>query len=292
MSISANLVKELRERTSAGMMECKKALVEANGDIELAIENMRKAGTAKAAKKAGRIAGEGVIILKANADASYAVAIEINSETDFVARDESFKAFAEEVAQVALNERLSDVDAVLARTLKNGHTVEQTRQALVAKIGENIRVRRIHALAGEGTVGTYSHGGRIGVLVHVENGTAELAKDIAMHIAANNPQVIAPSEVSQELIDKEKGIFTAQALESGKPADVVEKMIGGRIKKYLDEVSLLGQPFVKDPNISVEKLLANAKAKVTQFVRLEAGEGIEKKEENFAEEVMAQARGA
>lgn len=293
MSISASLVKELRERTGSGMMECKKALVEANGDIELAIENMRKAGTAKAAKKAGRIAGEGCVVIRSDAASENAVALEVNSETDFVARDEGFKQFAEQVAVRALETGVESVEALmqLPATTGSAETLEDAREALVAKIGENIRVRRLQRLPGPGIVGSYVHGDRIGVLVKLEGGDAELAKDIAMHIAANNPQVVLPEEVSESVIEAEKEIFKAQALESGKPMDIIEKMIGGRVQKFLAEISLVGQPFVKDPSITVEKLLASRQAKVKAFARLEVGEGIEKKTENFAEEVMAQVRG-
>lgn len=293
MTIAAEKVKELRERTGAGMMECKKALVASQGDIDKAIEAMRKSGQAKADKKAGRIAAEGIIVLLRSADNKHAVIIEINCETDFVARDESFKKFAEAVAATALASKIRDVESLSSATLKDTQmTVEQARQQLVAKIGENVQIRRLQYIDTQGgAIGAYVHGGRIGVLIDVQGGDEELRKDLAMHIAASNPRVIAPSEVPEDLVAKEKEIFMAQASESGKPADIVEKMIGGRIKKFLDEVSLLGQPFVKDPAISVSDLLKKSQATTLSFIRFEVGEGIEKKTENFAEEVMAQVRG-
>lgn len=288
MAVTASLVKELRERTGAGMMECKKALVETNGDIEAAIENMRKSGQAKAAKKAGRIAAEGVVVAEVSADNKTAAIVEVNSETDFVARDENFVAFANNVAKVALTVATDDVDALLAAEYEAGKTVETAREELIAKIGENITVRRVKTVTSEGTVAFYNHGGRIGVVSALTVANADLAKDVAMHVAATQPQCIKPDDVPAELVEKEKEIFRAQALESGKPADIVEKMITGRISKFLNEVSLYGQAFVKDPNTTVGKLVAAENADVTQFVRFEVGEGIEKKQENFAEEVMAQ----
>ncbi len=290
MAITAALVKELRERTGAGMMECKKALVETGGDIDAAIDHLRKTGLAKADKKSGRVAAEGQVLL-AQADGS-AVLVEVNSETDFVAKDENFMGFAKEVAAQALASGKVAIDELMQQPASQGGTLEEARQALVAKIGENVQVRRGVAMNGEGdNIGAYIHGGRIGVLVRLSGGSTELAKDIAMHVAAVNPQFIAEENVNPEVVAKEKEILTAQALESGKPAEIVEKMIGGRIKKFLKEITLLGQPFVKDPDLSVEKLLADAGAKVIAFERLEVGEGIEKKEENFADEVMAQVRG-
>jgi len=291
MSITANLVNELRQRTGAGMMECKKALVAADGDLEKAIESMRIAGQAKADKKADRTAAEGIIILKQNNKA--AVMVEINSETDFVARDNNFSAFAEAVANLALEKQAKDVNELLNLKLANGQTVEEARKELVGKIGENINVRRLALVAiKDGVLGTYVHGGRIGVIVHIKGeGDAALAKDLAMHIAANNPQVIKPTDVSPELVAKEKEIYIAQAQETGKPADIIEKMITSRMNKFLDEVSLVGQPFVKDPNVKVGALLKNAKTEVDVFARFAVGEGIEKKVGNFAEEVMAQVKG-
>jgi elongation factor Ts len=275
--ITAELVKDLRERTGAGLMDCKRALSETSGDMEAAIELMRIKGQASAGKKASRVTAEGRIAIEVDAHGKTMAMAEINCETDFVGRDESFTQFAQAVAKAAVANNSTAIDLC-----------ETDRQALVAKIGENIQVRRVAVLD---ATGSYLHGSRIGVLVKLEGGTAELAKDLAMHIAASNPQVVKPEEVPAELVAKEKDIFTAQALESGKPKEIVEKMIGGRIKKYLDEISLLGQPYVKDPNISVRDLLQREKAKVVTFVRFEVGEGIEKKTENFAEEVMAQIRG-
>ncbi|MGE0860294.1 MAG: translation elongation factor Ts [Gammaproteobacteria bacterium] len=290
MEISAALVKELRERSGAGMMECKKALVEAQGDIELAIENLRKSGAAKAAKKAGRIAAEGAIVTAANATG--AVLVEVNSETDFVANDDNFKRFAQTVAEAALASGASDV-AALREVAAGGETIEAQRAALVGKIGENIEIRRFVALAANGgVVVSYLHGKRIGVLVAMQGGSAEVARDVAMHIAASNPQAVDESQLPAELLAKEREISLAQAEQSGKPADIVEKMVAGKLKKFVAENTLLGQPFVKDPDKTVAKLLGEHKATVTHFVRFEVGEGIEKKEDNFVEEVMAQARGA
>ncbi|KTD51752.1 translation elongation factor Ts (EF-Ts) [Legionella quinlivanii] len=291
MSISAALVMKLRERTGAGMMECKKFLVATNGDIELAISEMRKAGQAKADKKADRIAAEGVIVIARSADGRSAVMLEINSETDFVARDENFTRFAEKVAATALESSVADVAALANETLKDtDSTVEQARQELVAKIGENIKIRRMERMSCDGVIGSYLHGSRIGVLVALKNGEEALAKDIAMHIAASRPMVVNRDQVSAEAIENEREIFTAQARESGKPQEIIDKMIEGRINKFIDEVSLNGQPFVKDPNVKVGQLLKEKGAEVTAFLRFEVGEGIEKKEDNFVEEVMAQVR--
>lgn len=292
MSISAALVKELRERTGSGMMECKKALVESNGDIEAAIETMRKNGMAKADKKADRTAAEGVIIARTSDDAKTAIIVEINCETDFVAKGDDFLAFTQQVGDAAMASVTADLDALMAQTV-DGVTLNDIRLALVAKIGENISVRRYAAMQpAEGTVGSYLHGSRIGVLVQVTGGNAELIKDLAMHIAASKPVCVDETGVSADLIEKEKEIFTAQAAESGKPAEIIEKMIGGRIKKYLAEITLVGQPFVKNPDQTIAELLKQHGATITSFVRFEVGEGIEKKQDNFVEEVMAQARGA
>ena len=292
MAITATLVKELRERTGAGMMECKKALVETNGDIEAAIEQMRKSGMAKADKKADRIAAEGTIAMARSADGKRAVLVEVNCETDFVAKGDDFKAFAEKVASRALGSGASTAEALLQTAIEDGGaTVEDARKALIAKIGENISVRRVSRVESTGVVGAYLHGTRIGVLTSLEGGNEELAKDIAMHIAASKPVCVSAAEVPAEVIEKEKEIFSAQAAESGKPADIIEKMVDGRINKFLKEITLLGQPFVKDPDQTVEKLLASKGAKVTGFQRLEVGEGIEKKAEDFVAEVMAQAKG-
>ncbi|MFC3909396.1 translation elongation factor Ts [Legionella dresdenensis] len=292
MSVSASLVMKLRERTGSGMMECKKFLVEANGDIELAIANMRKAGQAKADKKADRIAAEGVIVIQRSTDGRTAVIIEINSETDFVARDESFNTFAEQVATTALNSNVSDINDLSGLQIAGTDTtIEQARQQLVAKIGENIKLRRMERVSCDGVIGAYLHGSRIGVIVALKNGEEALAKDIAMHIAASRPLVVSRDQVSAETIESERDIFTAQARESGKPQEIIDKMIEGRINKFVDEVSLLGQPFVKNPDIKVGQLLKEKNAEVISFLRYEVGEGIEKKEDNFVEEVMAQVRG-
>ena len=290
MSITAAQVKELRERTGVGMMECKKALVETNGDIDAAIELMRKMGMAKAAKKAGRTAAEGVIIIKTAPDSKSAAIVEINSETDFVARDDNFIKFADQVAANALQHQATDVATLMDTTL-DGAKLEELRQQLIAKIGENINVRRVDFISGDDLLSSYIHGGRLGVLVSMQGGDTELAKDIAMHVAAMRPHVVNPDQVPSELVEKEKEIFTAQAQESGKPAAIIEKMISGRINKFVDEVSLTGQAFVKDPSIKVGKLLKDNNATVTNFVCFEVGEGIEKKVENFRDEVMAQVKG-
>ena len=293
MAISAALVKELRERTSAGMMECKKALVETNGDIEAAVEYLRKAGMAKADKKADRTAAEGLVVIETSSDAKTAAMVEVNCETDFVAKDDNFQKFAKEVASIVLNNTPADLDALLATTMENGDSVQDTIKGLIAKIGENMSVRRFTIVeSSEGSIGSYSHGSRIGVLVDISGGDAELAKDIAMHIAASKPVCVSSDEVPAELIDKEKEIFSAQAAESGKPADIIEKMVTGRINKFLKEITLLGQPFVKDPDSTIEKLLKSKGASVSSFNRFEVGEGIEKKQENFADEVMAQVKGS
>ena len=293
MAISAALVKELRERTGAGMMECKGALVEANGDIEAAIEAMRKSGQAKAAKKSGRIAAEGVVMIAIADDRRRGVVVEINCETDFVGKDASFLAFAEAVVATALASSVQDAAALASEPLVNdpSQTVDGAREALIAKIGENIQVRRLLRFDGaEGALHSYRHGVRIGVVVELIGGDEALGRDLAMHIAATNPLCVGADQVPAELLDKEREIFKAQALESGKPEAIVDKMIEGRMRKYLEEVTLLGQPFVKDPEQSVEKLLKQAGAQVRNFARIEVGEGIEKKTENFAEEVMAQVR--
>ena len=292
MAITAALVKELRERTGAGMMECKKALVEVDGDIEAAIELMRKTGLAKADKKAGRTAAEGLIVVKASDDAKQAVMVEVNCETDFVTKGDDFKNFCDEVAQLTLDTQPADLDTLLAASMSGGESVADTCKRLIAKIGENMSVRRFQLFNTDGLLASYLHGARIGVMVDMTGGSTELARDIAMHIAASNPSAIDASEVDPALIEKEKEIFTAQALESGKPAEIVEKMIGGRIKKYLKEITLVGQPFVKNPDTTVEQLLKDAGATVSGFTRFEVGEGIEKKVENFADEVMAQVQGS
>lgn len=291
MQITAAMVKELRERTGAGMMECKKALSAAEGDMEKAIEDMRKSGAAKADKKAGRVAAEGVIVTAVADDSKKVAIIEVNCETDFVAKDENFTGFTKTVANSVISGAPDSVEALMAMATAEGNTLEEARQNLVAKIGENIQVRRFHIMDVQGgTVGSYLHGARIGVILDMKGGDADLAKDVAMHIAASKPACISEQDVPQEMIDKEKEILVAQAESSGKPAEIIEKMIQGRLRKYLAEITLVGQPFVKDPDNSVGKLLKNANAEVLSFTRFEVGEGIEKKTENFAEEVMAQVK--
>ncbi|MBU2862415.1 translation elongation factor Ts [Reinekea forsetii] len=286
MAISASLVKELRERTGLGMMECKKALVEANGDIEAAIDNLRKASGLKAAKKAGRTAAEGIIVTRTAEDNSMVMLLEINSETDFVARDENFLGFANTIADAAFAAKEADVAKLMAGELEN------VREALVQKIGENISVRRISFVGGEGkTVEAYVHGGRIAAAVELQGGTPELAKDIAMHVTASNPQFVKPSEISEDVLEREKEVVRAQSEGSGKPAEIIEKMMIGRIKKFEAEISLTEQPFIKDPDVKVGVLAKNAGADVVGFTRFEVGEGIEKEEVDFAAEVAAAAKG-
>lgn len=283
-AISATMVKELRDRTGLGMLECKKALTDANGDIELAIENLRKASGLKAAKKADRTAADGVVAVKVADDSSYAVVIEVNSETDFVARDTGFLAFVNKVLEKAFATKQTDVAALMAGDL------EAAREALVQKIGENISVRRATLVEG-GVVGGYLHlNSRIAVLVQLSGGNAELAKDIAMHVAAVNPQVVSADQMPAEVVEKEKDIIRAQPDMAGKPAEIVEKMMVGRINKFLKESSLNDQPFVKNPEVTVGKLAKDAGASVSRFVRFEVGEGIEKVVVDFAAEVAAQVQ--
>ncbi|WP_163558108.1 translation elongation factor Ts [Halomonas sp. NO4] len=284
-AISASQVKELRERTGLGMMECKKALTEAGGDIEVAIENLRKSSGLKAAKKAGRTAAEGAVVTRVADDGRYGVVVEINSETDFVARDDNFKAFADKIADAFFTAKIEDVAAVMEGAL------ETAREQLVQKIGENIGVRRcavVEAPEG-GVVGEYVHGGRIGVLTVLKGGNAEVAKDVAMHVAAINPAVARPEDMPQEKLDAEKAIILAQPDMAGKPEQIAEKMVQGRLKKYLAENSLTEQPFVKDPNQTVAEFAKTAGGEVVGFTRFEVGEGIEKEEVDFAKEVMEQA---
>ena len=284
MAVTAALVKELRERTAAGMLDCKNALVETDGDIELAIENMRKNGQAKAAKKAGRIAAEGVILTKvAN---GVATMMEVNSETDFVARDDGFIKFGQQLIEVASANKINDMDT-LNNTEIDGVKISDLRDTLVAKIGENISPRRVISVEGD-NLGAYVHGARIGVVAILQGGDEELAKDIAMHVAASNPQFVKPDQVPAEVVAKEKEIQLDIALQSGKPAEIAEKMVSGRMKKFTGEISLTGQPFIKDPSMLVADLLKSKGADVINFVRFEVGEGIEKKEEDFAAEVAAQ----
>ncbi len=294
MAITAAQVKELRERTGSGMMECKKALVDAGGDMDTAIETLRKTGLAKADKKAGRIASEGLIAIAISDDARTAAVVEVNCETDFVAKKEDFQEFSHAIAQRVLANDPTDIDALLAMPLHDGDdtSVEIARKSLIAAIGENINVRRfIRRATTAGKLAHYQHGVRIGVLVDMQGGSDELARDVAMHIAASKPRFCSADDVDQDILDKEREIFSAQAEASGKPANIIEKMVDGRIRKFLGEITLLGQPFVKDPDQTVGKLLEAAGASVTGFDRVELGEGIEKKEENFADEVMAQVKG-
>lgn len=288
MAVTASMVKELRERTGAGMMECKKALVETDGDMDAAIEHLRMAGLAQADKKASRIAADGRISLATSADQSQAVMVEVNCETDFVAKDANFQAFTDAVAAEALTAANDDIEALMGA---EGNGLEQSRQALVTKIGENIQVRRMARMSGAGNIGAYVHGGHIGVLVGVEGGDEELARDIAMHIAALNPAYVDVDDVPADVLEKEKHFLIEQAADSGKPADIIEKMVEGRMRKHLSSITLLGQDFVKDGDITVAKLLKQNGASVKSFVRLVVGEGIEKKADNFADEVMQQVKG-
>ncbi|RRJ85109.1 translation elongation factor Ts [Aestuariirhabdus litorea] len=284
-AISAAQVKELRDRTGLGMMECKRALTEAGGDIEKAIEEMRKSGQAKAAKKAGRTAAEGVVLVRLAGDGASGVVVEVNSETDFAARDEGFLSFAGQVADAAVATGETD----MAKLVEGD--IESARLALVQKIGENISPRRIGTIAGE-VVGGYVHGNnRIAVLVALKGGDQELAKDIAMHVAAVNPRVVNKDQMPSEVVEKEKEIIKAQPDMEGKPAEIVEKMMIGRINKFLAENSLVEQAFVKNPEVTVGKLVKDAGAEVIDFVRFEVGDGIEKEEVDFAAEVAAQLKG-
>ena len=296
MAVTAEAVKALRERTGAGMMECKKALVEANGDLEAAAEAMRKSGLAKADKKAGRVAAEGVVVIERSADGRTAALVEINSETDFVARQPDFQGYAHDVAKLALAARPADLDALLAARLASGKTVEETRRELIARIGENIGVRRFEIVSGAAPLATYLHGSRIGTVVVVEGGDDTLGHDLAMHVAAINPQYLAAEDVPAEQVEKEREIIVAQAAAdpklAGKPKEVLVKASEGKLRKFLGEITLLGQPFVKDDKQTVAQVLKSANARVVRFVRYEVGAGIEKKQENFAAEVMAQVRGA
>jgi elongation factor Ts len=287
VAITASLVKELRERTGSGMMECKKALVETDGNIDAAVELMRKSGAARADKKAARVAADGAIKVSVNDDGKSAVILEINSETDFVAKDENFQAFADNVLATVAQQNPASVEALSTMTMGNGQSVEEARQVLISKVGENIQVRRFKRIESENSIASYLHGARIGVLVD-SSADAGLARDIAMHIAAVNPQFVDQDAVPAEFIEKEKSILIAQAESSGKPPEIIAKMIQGRLDKFLAEVTLLGQPFVKDPEQKVGKLLADADASVSGFIRYEVGEGIEKKVEDFAAEVASQ----
>jgi elongation factor Ts len=291
-AVNASLVMQLRERTGAGMMECKKFLVAANGDIELAITEMRKAGQAKADKKADRIAAEGAIVFARSADKKTAVMLEVNSETDFVARDSNFMTFADSAAKTALTSGITEVEQLMHhKMVDHNETVEEARQQLVAKIGENIKIRRIIRLHSDGVVGAYLHGNKMGVLLAISSVDDALAKDLAMHVAASKPMFVNSSQVSKDFLEKEREIYMAQAMESGKPKEIVEKMVEGKLKKAVEDVSLIDQAFIKDPNIKVAQLLKDKHTEITNFVLFQVGEGIEKKVDNFAEEVMAQVRG-
>ncbi|MGC4027580.1 MAG: translation elongation factor Ts [Steroidobacteraceae bacterium] len=295
MSVTAEAVRQLRERTGAGMMECKKALVETGGDLDAAAELMRKQGLAKADKKATRIAAEGVIAQATSADGRAAVLVEVNCETDFVARGDDFTAFAKDVAELALAAKPAGVEALLAARLPSGETVDEHRRALVAKIGENISVRRFERVESAGPLGVYLHGTRIGSVVALEGGDAQLARDLAMHVAASSPRFLAASDVPADEVAKERGIrvemLKNDEKNKGKPENILVKIVEGGLGKWLGEITLLGQPFVKDPDTSIEKLLKGANARVVRFVRLQLGEGIEKKQDDFVAEVMAQAKG-
>jgi len=293
MSVTAESVRQLRERTGAGMMECKRALVETAGDLEAAAELMRKQGLAKADKKASRVAAEGVISTATSADGKSAVLVEVNCETDFVARGDDFTAFARDVAAVALASNPSGVEDLATKKLPAGETVDERRRALVAKIGENISVRRFERVESPGLLGSYLHGTRIGTLVAIEGGDIALAKDLAMHVAASNPAYLSAADVPEEAKTKERGIrieiMKNDEKNKGKPENILAKIVEGGMNKWLGEITLLGQPFVKDDKLSIEKLLAGAKAKVLRYARLEVGAGIEKKQDDFVAEVMAQA---
>lgn len=291
MAITASMVKELRERTGAGMMDCKKALSETDGDMEAAIELMRKSGAAKADKKAGRTAADGCVVIAVSDDAKQAAIVEVNSETDFVAKDDNFAGFATAVGDAVLANQPADIDAISALSLGE-QTVEEARTALIAKVGENIKVRRFELVETDGHIASYQHGAKIGVVVALDGGDTELGKDIAMHIAASRPVCVDESGVPADTVAKEREIQLDIAMQSGKPQEIAEKMVDGRMRKFLGEITLVGQPFVKDPDQTVGKLLAAKGAKVVSFTRIEVGEGIEKKQENFADEVAAQQAAA
>jgi elongation factor Ts len=288
MNITADAVKQLRERTGAGMMECKKALVETKGDLDAAADLMRKQGLAKADKKASRVAAEGVVVIEKSADARTAALVEINCETDFVAREADFRAFAQAVAALALASKPASLEALLGAKLPSGETVEEKRRSLVAKIGENISVRRLAVLTATDHLGAYVHGTRIGALVAVKGGDGALAHDLAMHVAASNPRYLNQAQIPADVVAKERAILTEQAQGEGKPPEIVAKMVEGRLRKSLGEITLAGQNFVKDPDVTIEKLLKGAKAEVVTYERFEVGAGIEKKQEDFVAEVMAQ----
>ena len=289
MAVTASMVKELREITGAGMMDCKKALSETDGNMEDAIEFLRKKGMAGADKKAGRVAAEGVIAIAIAEDGKKAAIAEVNCETDFVAKGDEFKNFANEVAALMLASGSADVEAVMSQAMASGKTVDEARRELIAKIGENMSVRRAQIVESAGQIGQYQHGEKIGVVVAMEGGDDALMRDVAMHVAAANPSAVSADDVDQAMLEKERNFQIEQAQDSGKPAEIIEKMIEGRMRKYLQEITLMGQAFVKDPDQTVEKLLKANSASVSAFVRLEVGEGIEIEETNFADEVAAAA---
>ena len=291
MSITATQVKELRERTGAAMMECKKALVATGGDMEAAVDAMRKSGLAKADKKAGRVAAEGAVIVRQSADNQFAAILEINCETDFVSGGDDFRGFVDAVADAVLVGKPDSMDALMTLSV-GSQSIEEARRSLVARIGENVQVRRFELVESAGVMASYLHGIRIGVVVSAEGGDVDLARDIAMHVAALNPQCVSDADVPAEKLAKEREILAAQARTEGKPEEIVEKMVDGRMRKFLAEITLTGQSFVKDPDLTVGKLLKQNNATVARFVRFEVGEGIDKAEENFADEVMAQVKGA
>lgn len=290
MAITAGMVKELREITGAGMMDCKKALSETDGDMDAAIEFLRKKGMAGADKKAGRVAAEGVIAIAVSDDKKKAAIAEVNCETDFVAKGDEFKDFANEIAQIALSVGTTDIDALMGEKMANGQTIDERRRELIAKIGENMAVRRLEQIETTGQIGQYQHGEKIGVVVDMTGGDDALARDVAMHIAALKPTAVSSDDVDQEVVEKERKFQIEQAQESGKPMEIIEKMIEGRMRKFLQDITLLGQSFVKDPDLTIEKLLKNNDATVSSFIRLEVGEGIEIEETNFADEVAAAAK--
>ncbi|CAC9584719.1 Translation elongation factor Ts [uncultured Gammaproteobacteria bacterium] len=292
MAITAALVKELRERTGSGMMDCKKALTETNGDLEAAIDLMRSSGAAKAAKKSSRVAAEGLVKVNISDDNKTATILEINSETDFVTKGDAFINFVDTLGALALKTKPANIEEFMMQTLDNGDSLEKSREDIVAKVGENVSIRRVHTITVDsGVIGAYKHGERIAVLAVLEGGDEVLAKDIAMHVAATRPECITEDELDASLLEREKAIFVERARESGKPDNIIEKMIGGRMKKFINEVTLYGQAFVKDPDTTVGALAKKNNATVVSFIRYEVGEGIEKKEENFAEEVAAQMKG-
>ena len=292
MAITAALVKDLRERTGAGMMDCKKALSETNGDMEAAIDLMRTSGAAKAAKKSGRVAAEGLVKVNISDDNKTATILEVNSETDFVTKGDDFIEFVNTLGALALKTTPANIEEFMTQTLENGDSLEKAREDIVAKVGENVSIRRVETITTDsGVIGAYKHGERIAVLSVLEGGDEALAKDVAMHVAATRPECVSEEQLDPELLEREKAIFVEQARESGKPDNIIEKMIGGRMKKFVNEVTLYGQAFVKDPDTTVGALTKANNAKVISFIRYEVGEGIEKKEENFADEVAAQMKG-